>query len=122
MVPVHVVIVGCGRVGSGLAVGLVEQGHTVSIIDKVARAFRRLPADWPGTPIVGSGFDRDDLDRAGAKQRRRPGRGDERGQLEHPDGPDRPGELRHRTTSWPGSTTPAGPRSTSDWASPPWPR
>ena len=68
MVPVHVVIVGCGRVGSGLAIRLVEQGHTVSIIDKVPRAFRRLPADWPGTSIVGSGFDRDDLDRAGAKE------------------------------------------------------
>jgi trk system potassium uptake protein len=68
MVPVHVVIVGCGRVGSGLATRLVEHGHTVSIIDKVPRAFRRLPADWPGTSIVGSGFDRDDLDRAGAKQ------------------------------------------------------
>jgi trk system potassium uptake protein len=68
MVPMHVVIVGCGRVGSGLAIRLVEQGHTVSIIDKVTRAFRRLPDDWPGTSIVGSGFDRDDLDRAGAKQ------------------------------------------------------
>ena len=68
MVPVHVVIVGCGRVGSGLAIRLVEQGHTVSILDKVARSFRRLPSDWPGTSIVGSGFDRDDLDRAGAKQ------------------------------------------------------
>jgi trk system potassium uptake protein TrkA len=33
----------------------------------VARSFRRLPSDWPGTAVVGSGFDRDDLDRAGAK-------------------------------------------------------
>jgi len=66
MVRVHVVIVGCGRVGSGLAVQLAAQGHSVSIIDKSARAFRRLPADWPGTAVLGSGFDRDDLDRAGA--------------------------------------------------------
>jgi trk system potassium uptake protein TrkA len=65
---VHVVIVGCGRVGSGLAIRLAEQDHTVSIIDKRSRAFRRLPADWRGTSIVGSGFDRDDLDRAGAVQ------------------------------------------------------
>jgi trk system potassium uptake protein len=63
---VHVVIVGCGRVGSGLAIGLVEQGHTVSIIDKVARAFRRLPEEWPGTAILGFGFDRETLDAAGA--------------------------------------------------------
>ncbi|MDA8268588.1 MAG: NAD-binding protein, partial [Actinomycetota bacterium] len=32
----HIVVVGCGRVGAGLAVRLVEQGHTVAVIDKVA--------------------------------------------------------------------------------------
>src|SRR5580698_10516491 len=66
MVRMHIVIVGCGRVGSGLGVGLAEQGHTVAIIDRNAKAFRRLPVDWPGTTILGSGFDRGDLDRAGA--------------------------------------------------------
>jgi trk system potassium uptake protein TrkA len=66
MVPVHIIIVGCGRVGSGLGVELVDQGHTVAIIDRNAKAFRRLPTDWPGTVIVGSGFDRDDLDEAQA--------------------------------------------------------
>jgi trk system potassium uptake protein TrkA len=64
MVRVHIIIVGCGRVGSGLGVGLVGQGHSVAIIDRNAKAFRRLPTDWPGTTIVGSGFDRGDLDRA----------------------------------------------------------
>ena len=68
MVRVHVVVVGCGRVGSGLGVGLAEQGHSVAIIDRNAKAFRRLPADWPGTTVVGSGFDRDDLDRARASE------------------------------------------------------
>ena len=62
----HVVVVGCGRVGSGLAVRLVDRGHTVDIIDKNSAAFRRLPPSWQGTAIVGSGFDRDDLDTAGA--------------------------------------------------------
>lgn len=62
----HVVIVGCGRVGSGLAIQLVEDGHTVAIIDKNSNAFRRLPVDWAGEAIVGSGFDRDVLNRAGA--------------------------------------------------------
>lgn len=66
MVQVHVVVVGCGRVGSGLAVGIAAQGHSVAVIDRNAKAFRRLPPDWPGTAVVGSGFDRDDLDRAGA--------------------------------------------------------
>jgi trk system potassium uptake protein len=68
MVRVHVIVVGCGRVGSGLAIGLIEEGHSVSIIDRNAKAFRRLPTEWPGTAIVGSGFDRDDLDRAKAAQ------------------------------------------------------
>jgi trk system potassium uptake protein TrkA len=66
MVPVHIVIVGCGRVGSGLGIELVEKGHTVAIVDRNAKAFRRLPPDWAGTTVVGSGFDRDDLDAARA--------------------------------------------------------
>ncbi len=63
----HVVVVGCGRVGSGLAVRLSDEGHSVAIIDRMARSFRRLPDDWSGIRVVGSGFDRDDLDRAGAR-------------------------------------------------------
>jgi trk system potassium uptake protein TrkA len=66
MVLVHIVIVGCGRVGSGLGADLTAQGYSVAIIDRNAKAFRRLPVDWPGTTVVGSGFDRDDLERAGA--------------------------------------------------------
>jgi trk system potassium uptake protein len=61
----HVIVVGCGRVGSGLAVSLTAEGHTVAIMDRNARAFRRLK-DWDGPRIVGSGFDRDDLEKAGA--------------------------------------------------------
>jgi trk system potassium uptake protein TrkA len=62
----HVVVVGCGRVGSGLALSLTAEGHTVSIVDRNGRAFRRLPTEWEGGRVVGSGFDRDDLERAGA--------------------------------------------------------
>ena len=61
----HVVVVGCGRVGSGLAISLTKEGHSVAIMDKNPRAFRRLK-DWEGPRIVGSGFDRDDLEKAGA--------------------------------------------------------
>jgi trk system potassium uptake protein TrkA len=68
MVPVHIVIVGCGRVGSGLGADLVAQGHSVAIIDRNPKAFRRLPADWSGTTVIGSGFDRDDLDEAKAPE------------------------------------------------------
>ena len=61
----HVIVVGCGRVGSGLAMLLSKEGHSVAVLDKSPRAFRRLK-DWDGPCIVGSGFDRDDLEKAGA--------------------------------------------------------
>src|SRR6266536_4559598 len=62
---VHVVVVGCGRVGSELAGTLEKSGHTVAVIDKNANAFRRLPAGYVGQRVVGFGFDRDNLEEAG---------------------------------------------------------
>lgn len=61
----HVVVVGCGRVGSGLAKTLEAEGHTVAVVDKQAKAFRRLPEDFAGTRVVGVGFDRERLQEAG---------------------------------------------------------
>jgi trk system potassium uptake protein TrkA len=61
----RVIVVGCGRVGSGLAVRLQQDGHAVAIIDKAANAFRRLPDEWGGQTVVGFGFDRDVLLEAG---------------------------------------------------------
>jgi trk system potassium uptake protein TrkA len=65
---VHVVVVGCGRVGSGLAATLVGQGHTVAVIDRKATAFRRLPEGFTGDTIVGVGFDRTRLIAAGIER------------------------------------------------------
>lgn len=65
---VHVIVVGCGRVGAELALELVEAGHDVALVDKDARAFRRLPASWGGRNIVGFGFDRDTLEEADVAQ------------------------------------------------------
>jgi trk system potassium uptake protein TrkA len=65
---VHVVVVGCGRVGSGLAATLVSQGHTVSVIDRKPTAFRRLPDDFSGETFVGVGFDRNVLVAAGIER------------------------------------------------------
>jgi trk system potassium uptake protein len=62
---VHVVVVGCGRVGSGLAQAIEASGHTVAIIDRRGTAFRRLPPTFGGRTIVGVGFDRDRLVDAG---------------------------------------------------------
>ena len=61
----HVIVVGCGRVGSELAVALDQDGHSVSIIDKNRNAFRRLPDRFTGRAVVGFGFDRDHLEQAG---------------------------------------------------------
>jgi trk system potassium uptake protein TrkA len=65
---VHVVIVGCGRVGSSLARELGEAGHSVAIIDRRIEAFERFLLDWPGTKVVGQGFDRDRLAEAGIER------------------------------------------------------
>ncbi len=64
----HVVVVGCGRVGAGLARILEESGHTVSVVDKQQKAFRRLPEGFAGKTIVGVGFDRDRLREAGIEE------------------------------------------------------
>jgi trk system potassium uptake protein TrkA len=64
----HVVVVGCGRVGSGLARILEDSGHTVAVIDKNAKAFRRLPEGFSGKTIQGVGFDRDLLRQAGVEE------------------------------------------------------
>src|SRR5258706_13133211 len=64
----HVIVVGCGRVGSELAVSLEKDGHTVAVIDKNRNAFRRLPERFTGRAVLGFGFDRDYLIQAGIEE------------------------------------------------------
>lgn len=64
----HVVIVGCGRVGSTLARELCALGNTVAVIDRRADAFLRLGDDFSGQTIVGIGFDPDILVAAGIEK------------------------------------------------------
>lgn len=64
----HVVIMGCGRLGSTLAQKLDAQGHHVAVIDRDAEAFRRLGADFGGVTVNGIGFDRDVLRAAGIER------------------------------------------------------
>ena len=64
----HIVIMGCGRVGSTLAHILEEQGHSVAIIDQNREAFRKLRSGFKGKRIVGVGFDQDVLVEAGIEQ------------------------------------------------------
>jgi trk system potassium uptake protein TrkA len=60
----NIVIVGCGRVGVELALAL-HRNHTVSVIDRNARAFDRLGLHFSGRTIQGHGMDRTALERAG---------------------------------------------------------
>jgi trk system potassium uptake protein TrkA len=60
------VIVGCGRVGAGLADELDRAGWQVLILDLAGAAFDRLPSTFGGTALRGDGTDEDVLRRAGA--------------------------------------------------------
>jgi trk/ktr system potassium uptake protein len=62
---VHVVVMGCGRVGSAIARRLEEVGHSVAVIDQDPEAFRRLGPDFGGRQVTGLGFDRQTLLDAG---------------------------------------------------------
>ncbi|MDT7799905.1 MAG: trk/ktr system potassium uptake protein, partial [Actinomycetota bacterium] len=64
----HVVIMGCGRVGASLAAALERLGHEVAVIDKNQQAFRRLGSDFHGQQVVGVGFDRKVLIEAGIER------------------------------------------------------
>ena len=59
---------GCGRVGSSLATELEAAGHSVSVIDQLREAFRRLGPDFKGDTVTGIGFDRDTLVEAGIER------------------------------------------------------
>lgn len=64
----HVVIVGCGRVGSSLANQLSQAQHSVSVVDRRSEAFNRLDSDFNGATVTGVGFDRDVLVSAGIER------------------------------------------------------
>nr|WP_205861131.1 TrkA family potassium uptake protein [Planosporangium flavigriseum] len=59
---------GCGRVGSTLALSLQARGHTVAVVDRNGDAFRRLGAEFSGLTITGEGFDRQVLTTAGIER------------------------------------------------------
>ena len=64
----HVVILGCGRVGSTLARGLEKLGHSVAVIDRDPGAFRRLSPEFGGMKVTGIGFDRETMMEAGIER------------------------------------------------------
>ncbi len=64
----HVVIMGCGRVGSSLAGNLDSMGHSVTVVDHEPDSFRRLPPEFHGRTVTGVGFDREVLIEAGVEE------------------------------------------------------
>ncbi len=64
----NVVIMGCGRVGARLAGLLDIEGHSVTILDIETYSFRRLPAEFAGTALVGDGMDEEVLKKAGIEK------------------------------------------------------
>ena len=61
----RIAIAGAGNVGRSIASELIDNGHSVAVIDQDAGAFRRLSADFAGSKVTGIGFDRDTLLEAG---------------------------------------------------------
>jgi trk system potassium uptake protein TrkA len=63
-----IIILGCGRVGAGLATRLSFEGHDVTVVDKRRDAFRRLGPEFKGHLVRGLGIDVDVLKKAGIEE------------------------------------------------------
>lgn len=59
-----VIVVGLGRMGTGLSLNLVKKGHQVTVIDSNPESFKGLGKNFTGEKVVGVGFDRDVLSKA----------------------------------------------------------
>jgi trk system potassium uptake protein TrkA len=63
-----VIIVGCGKMGSGLALELIKKGHRVTVVGASIDEFSMLGKGFQGETIVGVGFDQQVLEQAGIKR------------------------------------------------------
>ena len=61
----NIIIVGCGRVGSKLALLLSQEGNNVTIVDDNPASLRRLGGTFNGATIIGNCFDLEILKKAG---------------------------------------------------------
>ena len=116
-IEMRTIIVGCGRVGAGLAGRLAAAGDEVTVIDLRTDSFDKLPEGFGGNAVRGDGTDEDVLRRLGVDGADRffaLTEGDNRNILA--------AQLAAETfsvpRSWPRSTTRSGPAPTRPWASP----
>ena len=63
-----VIVMGCGRVGAGLADRLDGEGHSVCVIDQDPKARRRLSKRFSGRFLTGNGYSRSVLLDAGVER------------------------------------------------------
>ena len=61
-------IIGCGRVGSTIALQLQKEDWDVTVVDENEDALSRLGENWPGTFLVGHGMDAALLRAAGIEE------------------------------------------------------
>src|SRR6185437_1643206 len=61
-------IIGCGRVGSTIALQLQKEDWDVTVVDENEDALSRLGENWPGAFLVGHGMDADLLRAAGIEE------------------------------------------------------
>jgi len=64
----NALIIGCGRVGSTIALQLQKEGWDVTVVDESEDALSRLGENWPGRFVVGHGMDTDLLRQAGIEE------------------------------------------------------
>lgn len=63
-----IIVIGCGRMGAGLAQALSLQGHAVTVVDADPAAFDRLGPSFKGHTVAGSAVDRETLLAAGMER------------------------------------------------------
>lgn len=64
----NIIVVGCGRVGSRLAMMFSETGDNVCVVDSKAESFKNLGRGFNGTTMQGIGFDEEVLIKCGIEE------------------------------------------------------
>lgn len=63
-----IIVIGCGRLGSGLAQAMARRGHSVTVVDEDPASFERLGPGFKGRTVAGSPIDREALLAAGIER------------------------------------------------------
>lgn len=63
-----IIVIGCGKVGSGFAEAMAAEGHDIVIVDNDAAALERISPDFSGIKVSGVPIDQDVLKRAGIER------------------------------------------------------